>query len=316
MVSAALLATIAVGCLFAAARLRRASWPARGPHAAVVAWQALGLTWGISTIGALLAFGLAPYGRGVAGGLESLTRDALTHGLFLSGLAETPFAATQVAAIIAAFGLTLVLFWGLVASFIQVLRTRRRHRHLLRLVARDDPEVPGARVLDHPAAAAYCLPGVLNSQIVISVGALEVLDRHELAAVLAHEHAHLRQRHDLVLLPFSSLKRAFPRVGMMETCYNAVALLIEMCADDQARREHSPKELAMALVRFGTAGTAPVPAGALAATASAPEEPEVVTRVSRLLNPHAQLSRPETAAVLTTAITLMSTTLSLWHLPM
>ena len=57
---------------------------------------------------------------------------------------------------------------------------------------------------------------------------LEVLDRRELAAVLAHEHAHLRQRHDLVLLPFSSLKRAFPRIRFMERCYNAVALLIEI----------------------------------------------------------------------------------------
>ena len=107
MVSAALLATIAVGCLFAAARLRRASWPLRGPHVAVVAWQALGLAWGISTIGALLAFGLAPYEQGVFGGLSALAVDAATHGLYLSGLAETPFGATQVVAIVAAVALTL-----------------------------------------------------------------------------------------------------------------------------------------------------------------------------------------------------------------
>ncbi|GAB3206874.1 M56 family metallopeptidase [Marinactinospora thermotolerans] len=316
MVSAALLATIAVGCLFAAARLRRASWPLRGPHVAVVAWQALGLAWGISTIGALLAFGLAPYEQGVFGGLSALAVDAATHGLYLSGLAETPFGATQVVAIVAAVALTLLLFWGLSTSFLHVLRTRRRHRDLLSLVARDDPDVPGARILDHPAAAAYCLPGVLNSQIVISAGALAVLDRSELAAVLAHEHAHLRQRHDLVLLPFSSLKRAFPRVGLMVGYYNAVALLIEMCADDEARREHSPKELAMALLRFGTAGTAPVPAGALAAAAAHTDQPEVVTRVSRLLNPVAQLSRGATVAVLASAVTLMTTTVGLWHLPM
>lgn len=314
MVSAALLATIASGCLFAAARLRRASWPLRGPYVAVIAWQVLGLVWGISTIGALLAFGLAPYGRGVAGGVVALVTDAATHDLVLSELAGTPFGATQVAAVIAALVLTLVLFWGLVISFVQVLRTRRRHRELLALVARDDPEVPGARVLDHPAAAAYCLPGVLRSQVVISAGALAVLDRHELAAVLAHEHAHLRQRHDLVLLPFSSLKRAFPNVGVVATSYKAVALLIEMCADDQARRVRSAKELAMALVRFGSAGSATVPAGALAVK-TGDDQPEVVARVSRLLNPAAQLSWTATAVVLSSATVLMSTTLWLWHVP-
>ncbi|GAA3729714.1 M56 family metallopeptidase [Salinactinospora qingdaonensis] len=314
MVSAALLATIAVGCLVAAARLRKATWPTRGPHVAVVVWQALGLACGAATIGSLLAFGLAPYEAGVYGGVLAFAQDTMDHGLQVSALSATPFGATRVVAVIAAVGLALLLFWGLVTSFIHVLRTRRRHHDLLRLVARDDPEVPGARVLDHPAAAAYCLPGMLRSQVVVSAGALEVLDRYELAAVLAHEHAHLRQRHDLVLLPFSSLKRAFPRLRSIETAYDSVALLIEMCADDHARRERSPKELAMALMRFGTAGTATVPAGALAAAAPV-DQPEVVTRVSRLLNPAAALSWRATLAVLTAAVALLSGTLALWHLP-
>ncbi|KUP95410.1 M56 family metallopeptidase [Thermobifida cellulosilytica] len=314
MVVAALLTAIAVGCLIAAHLLLSARWPSRGPHVAVVAWQALGLAWGVSTIGALLAFGLAPYGLGVLHGLTALVRDAAANGLRLDVLSEGHFAATRVAALVAAVLLTLVLFWGLAVSFLQVVRTRRRHRALLELVAHEHPEVPGARVLDHPAAAAYCLPGVLNPQIVISAGALEVLDRRELAAVLAHEHAHLRQRHDLVLLPFSSLKRAFPRVRIMERCYNAVALLIEMCADDHARRHHSPRELATALVRFGAAGGAAVPAGAMAVVPNE-QQPEVLARVSRLLNP-VQLSRRATAAVLSGSVALMASTLTLWHLPM
>ncbi len=313
MVSAALLATIAVGCLIAAARLRRGSWPARGPYVAVIAWQVLGLTWGISTIGALLAFGLAPYGKGAIGGLFALATDVSAHGLHLAKFAVAPFGAPRVGAVIIAFGLTLVLFYGLVASSIHVVRIRRRHHDLLELVSRDDPEVPGARVLDHPAAAAYCLPGVLRSKVVISAGALRVLERSELSAVLAHEHAHLRQRHDLVLLPFSSLKRAFPRVRMVNTYYRAVALLIEMCADDQARRERSPKELATALLRFGTAGNSQVPAGAMAASEA---EPEVVTRVSRLIRPTDELSRAVSIIVLTSSFTVMAVTLALWNLPM
>ena len=58
---------------------------------------------------------------------------------------------------------------------------------------------------------------------------------------------------------------------------------------------------------------APIPAGALAANT---DDPEVVRRVSRLLHPMEELSRPEAAAVLLSALVLMATTLSLWHLPL
>ncbi|GAB3479826.1 M56 family metallopeptidase [Nocardiopsis coralliicola] len=312
MVSAALLAAIAVGCFAAAARLRRADWPSRGPYVAVIAWQALGLAWGVSTIGALLAFGLQAYGVGVLHGISALWSDAAANGLRLTGAAESPFGPVQITAILVAVGLTLLLFCCLMVSFAHVVRTRRRHHDLLQLVGRDDPGVPGARILDHPTAAAYCLPGVLRSEVVVSAGALQVLDERELAAVIAHEHAHLRQRHDLVLLPFSSLKRAFPRVRIMESYYRTVSLLIEMCADDQARRERSPKELATALMRVG-ASRIEAPAGTLAATA---EHADVVARVNRLLRPGRALTRGQSAGVLAAAALLMSATTTLWHLPM
>lgn len=311
MVSAALLATIAAGCLVAAARLRRASWPIRGPHTAIVVWQALGLAWGFSTIGALLAVGLSPYGQSVVGGLRAVSADLGSSSPAVVAQSLTPL---HVVAVLAAVALTLLLFVALVHSFVQVVRTRRRHHALLELVARDDPEVPGAQVLDHPAAAAYCLPGMLRSTVVISAGALRVLDRNELAAVLAHEHAHLRQRHDLVLLPFSSLKRAFPRAAFVSACYQAVALLVEICADDHARRHPSPRVLATALMRFGGREHSAVPAGALAVSDRA--DHEVVTRVSRLLHPVDALSRAAIAGALAGAATLMTTTVMLWHVPL
>ena len=99
-----------------------------------------------------------------------------------------------------------------------MLRDRRRHRALLSLLAHGDPKVPGALVVDYPAAAAYCVPG-LRSRIVISAGALDLLDQAELAAVLAHERAHLRERHDLVLLPFTALARAFPWSVLVQRAY-------------------------------------------------------------------------------------------------
>src|SRR6266567_271028 len=171
--------------------------------------------------------------------------------------------------------------WVLLAASAAALQARRRQRALLTLLAHGDPKVPGALVVDYPSAAAYCLPGLRSgSRIVVSVGTLELLGRGELAAVLAHERAHLRERHHLVLLPFTALRRAFPRSATCTGAHRAVALLVEMLADDRALRGRPARELASALVRFGTAGACPAPAGALAAG-----EGEVAARVTRLLQP-------------------------------
>jgi Zn-dependent protease with chaperone function len=115
---------------------------------------------------------------------------------------------------------------------------------------------------------------------VVSAGALELLRPAELAAVLAHERAHLRGRHDLVLLPFTALRRAFPWSRAIADAYLAVSLLVEMLADDQALRARPARELVSALVRVGTGGNAP--AGALAVGTG---EGEVAARVLRLLRP-------------------------------
>ena len=134
-------------------------------------------------------------------------------------------------------GLALLaeLCWVLIVAIVVAVRARRRQRELLALLGRGDPKAPGALVVDHPAAAAYCLPG-LRSRIVVSVGALDLLRPAELAAVLAHERAHLRERHDLVVLPFTALRRAFGWSQICADAHQSVALLIEMLADDRALR--------------------------------------------------------------------------------
>ena len=92
----------------------------------------------------------------------------------------------------------------------RVHRHRSRHKTLLRLVSPSWP--PGEPVvLDHPAAAAYYLPGP-SGCIVISSGAQSALTADELAAVLAHERAHARRRHHLALAPFRALSHALPTV--------------------------------------------------------------------------------------------------------
>ena len=196
----------------------------------------------------------------------------------------------KLACLAAGVALLAVLCWVLLAATASVVRARQRQRTLLSLLAHGDPKVPGALVVDHPAAAAYCLPG-LRSAIVISAGALNLLNADELAAVLAHERAHLRERHDLVLLPFTALLRAFGWAGIAQQARQAVGLLIEMLADDRALRHRPARELATALLRVGAAGGGPAPNGALAASDSL-LPCEVAARVARLLRPAPGLRLP------------------------
>ncbi len=207
-----------------------------------------------------------------------------------------------------------VLCWILVAATASVVRARQRQHELLNLLAHGDPKVPGALVVDYPAAAAYCVPG-LRSAIVISAGTLELLDADELAAVLAHERAHLRERHDLVLLPFIALLRAFRWAGIARQAYQEVGLLIEMHADDRALRHRPARELATALLRVGAAGGGGVPSGALAAADTAVDG-EVAARVIRLLRPAPAISNAAFAFVLAISAAVVTVPAALLVLPL
>jgi Zn-dependent protease with chaperone function len=274
------LAAVALGTMPGAAVLASARWPYRSPATAILLWQALGLSWGLATVGALAGLGAVPDRYGLIGGALAGAARALHRTVGGFGLSALGWV-TRLVFLAAAATLLALLCWVLVAAAATVLRARRRHRALLSLLAHGDPKVPGALVVDHPAAAAYCVPG-LRSRIVISAGALALLDQAEVAAVLAHERAHLRERHDLVLLPFAALVRAFPRSRLASRAHSAVALLVEMLADDRALRQRPARELATALLRVGTSAGARVPAGALAAAAGGGE---LATRVTRLLAP-------------------------------
>jgi len=283
---AALLAVVAIGSAFGASALVHASWPRRSPAAAILLWQALGLASGLAAVGTLIGLAMPASKIGVVRSVlraGALLRTGNVFGLtgMFGAQGDLPTAVVAIRLTCLAAGLVLLalLCWVLVAVSVAAVQARRRQRALLTLLAHGDPKVPGALVVDYPSAAAYCLPG-LRSQIVVSVGTLELLGRGELAAVLAHERAHLRERHDLVLLPFTALRRAFPRSATCTDACRSVALLVEMLADDRALRGRPTRELVSALVRFGTADAYPAPAGALAAA-----EGEVAARVTRLLQP-------------------------------
>jgi Zn-dependent protease with chaperone function len=312
LADAALLAALAMGSVLGASALVQASWPRRSPAAAILLWQALGLAGGLAAVGTLVSLGLPGDHLGVAYSLlhpgavfpGAAFRFPVTFGLFSTlPIMLLIFRLTCLAA-----GLALLasLCWVLIAAFAAARQARRRQRALLALLAHGDPKAPGALVVDSPTAAAYCLPGLRSAIVVLSVGTLELLGRGELAMVLAHERAHLRARHDLVLLPFTALRRAFPRSVMCTEAYGSVALLVEMLADDRALHGRPARELVSALVRFGTAGTCPAPAGALAAG-----EGDMAARVVRLLQPVRPLPAAASTAICLAAGLLVAATMGL-----
>ena len=293
--AAALLAAVAIGSVRGSAALGAARWPRRSPGMAILLWQALGLGGGLAAVGALIEIGVPPGSAGVADGVARVVSAAAGGRLFPPGQTVLPVFLRLVSLVL---GLALLaqLCSVLIASSAVVVRARRRQRALLALLGRGDPKAPGALVVDHPAAAAYCLPG-LRSRIVVSVGALDLLRPAELAAVLAHERAHLRERHDLVVLPFTALRRAFGWSRICADAHQSVALLIEMLADDRALRARPARALAGALARFGTAGCGEnAPAGALAVSGAA-YEGEMAARVTRIMTPAPPLAHAVRAGI-------------------
>ncbi|MGZ4459430.1 MAG: M56 family metallopeptidase [Nocardioidaceae bacterium] len=131
------------------------------------------------------------------------------------------------------------------------------------------------RVLDHPTPMAYCLPGH-HSRVVVSAGARAVLAPAELAAVLAHERAHLRARHDLVLEAFTVLHEAFPRVVTGEAALREVRLLVEVLADRSARRRTGARPLVRALVALADGRAPDAALGAAGAGAGLVQRLELV----------------------------------------
>ena len=232
--------------------LARATWPTAAPVLAVALWQSIALAGGISMIGSLLLAGLQPFGDDlwsrIAGAASTLFTGPLPSGVSL----------LNAFLLSAAVLLTAHLLLNLALTSVRSRRQRHQHMELLRLLSSPLPDVPSTRVIDHPAPAAYCLPGA-RSVTVLSEGMIALLSPEELDAVIAHERTHLRQKHHLLLDAFRSWKRALPWFPIATRAQDAVALLLEMLADDTARRSSGDPVLAGAIRivdETGTAGSA------------------------------------------------------------
>jgi Zn-dependent protease with chaperone function len=244
--------------------LARATWPTRAPRAAIVLWQSIALAAVLSAFSA----GIAIASRLFVPGPDGRPTATITSEIEALGWPLWT-------AYVIVFAVTLVIGARLTYAVVQVaIATRRRrahHRMVVDLVGKS--QGTHLRILDVAQPLAYCLPGV-RSRVVVSEGALNTLADNEMAAILTHERAHLRARHDLVLEMFTAVHAAFPRFVRSAHALHAVRLLIELLADDAAVRAAGPTPLARALVACASGHT---PSGALAAGGAT-----TVLRVRRL----------------------------------
>ena len=274
--------------------LSRAQWPIRAPRAAMTLWQAVALAAVLSAF----SCGLAIAANLLAPGADGTPTTHPLHEIERIGLLLWLIC-------IAVFALTLLIGARLFFTLIRVgVRTRARranHRQLIDLLDRCDRTdhthplfARDIRMIDVAEPLAYCLPG-LRQRVVLSEGVVSRLTRDELVAVITHERAHLRARHDLVLEAFIALHEAFPRFVRSSSALDAVKLLVEVLADDQAVRATGPTTLGRALV---ACADATAPRGAMAVGG-----PTTLARVNRLR--HDDRNPWVSAAAYTAAITIL-----------
>ncbi|NMO91256.1 M56 family metallopeptidase [Actinomycetospora sp. TBRC 11914] len=228
------------------ALLARARWPRAVPRAAIVLWQAVAVAAVLAAVGSALA---AP---------EALLT-LLTHPQERTGVPLV--IAVGVAALLASL-IVARLLGVLVLLAVRTRVRRARHRDMVDLLARaEQNDAVGSlrsgtvlRVLDGAVPFAYCVPGRVGREgrVVVTGATLDTLCPDELSAVIAHEQAHLAARHDLVREGFTALHKAFPVVARSREARDAVALLLEMLADDAGRRRHGDDAMAGALDAFAS----------------------------------------------------------------
>lgn len=248
--------------------LTRMRWITRTPRVGVTVWLCAVAAMSAAAVGAGFA-ATVPLLREI-GGLQELIHRCpqwvAALGAHPSDLALAAAGATS----------SLVLLASAIWSvFVQVRRQRSdAWRYVGVLMAAGQAQHKVAVVPD-PRPAAWSLAAD-NGHVVLTTAAVEILSTDELTAVVAHEHAHLRGRHHLLVALIRAARRAVP-CPLTRRAVPEISELLEMRADDVAASATSTSAVASAL--FSLIGVAP--AGALGAGGG----DTAMRRLSRLLEP-------------------------------
>jgi Zn-dependent protease with chaperone function len=223
----------------------RRPWAVRHPAAALWAWTALFLT---AVLGAFLGLALvlrsaAEVSRQVGSG-QKLTTCQTCHAAAVYGASWL-----MTAVLGAALGVVIYRWAGLALRRHQV---RRATCGAAEALPRE--LVDGVRVslLRSETYAAACTPG-RRSHVVVTTALQALLSDDELRAVVAHESAHLRRGHRVLLTLAHVQGRCLSGFACATETERSVALLVELAADDRAARHCGPAVTAAALAKVADA---------------------------------------------------------------
>jgi Zn-dependent protease with chaperone function len=259
--------------------LRRLSGPGASPRLGLAAWltaMASVLACVMAALGLLARAAIAGWPAFARSVCESVSAGTCPPAVYRSAAYELGLAATAFLG-----GIVMILLGWRYGRCLRRARVRTRaHAQAARITGYPVEGRDAAFALDATRPAVYCVPG-RPPIIVLTTGALAVLDPEQLTAVLAHERAHLAGRHHLLLAVTRALAAVAPVVPLFARGTGEVARLAEMRADDVAARRGGRRILLAALIAMGAgAATVQAPAAWLAATGG-----YIATRVRRLAEP-------------------------------
>ncbi|MGH3379497.1 MAG: M56 family metallopeptidase [Actinoallomurus sp.] len=232
--------------------LRRSAWSHRLPKVAAFAWL------GILAAAVAAAIGMVAVVSTGQHGLGHRTAEWLANCWHHhDGAGNTSWYVVNAALLAGMLTATCLA----ARRYRRTLARRRQHQEALQLVVHASGDLDDVVVLDHPVPVVYCVPS-RTRPIVVSSGALDQLERAELQAVLAHERAHLRHRHHVLLTVVDALAAALAWLPTFRDARHHLPLLLEMTADEIAARRWGRETVAAALRKLAIL---PSPVGGLAA---------------------------------------------------
>ncbi|GLY68795.1 M56 family metallopeptidase [Amycolatopsis taiwanensis] len=228
----------------------------RDPAMLIVCWLLSMLGVALTAVAAVILL-LLPT-QGSLGGLLATAHTcwrAIQHG--------SPPAVEQVGGLLGVLVL-LVLAARLVIAGIVGIRQRARMRReqlaTLRIAGRSDGGMPATLWLAHDRPLAFSLGG-RRGVIVATEGLHRHLPGDAVAAVLAHERAHLKGKHHQLIALAECLRLALPFLPLFRQATAALRELVELAADVAATRECGARAVRSALLGVSGCGA---PAAALA----------------------------------------------------
>lgn len=219
------------------------------PQASLVTWLAL-VAGTVLSLAASVVLVLLP-GHGPAGRVVTLA-----HHCWTALRTGSP---PRLEEVVGLLGVVLVAVAAVRCVIGAVRQARHRkdlhHRHLdlLRILANGGGRYP-TLWLDVSRPVAYSVAG-RPSLVVASDGLRKSLPPEAVAAVLAHERAHLRGRHHLLVGLAEALAGAFPWLPLVRYSPDFVRTAVELAADSTAARSHGCEALRSALLGMSTHGT-------------------------------------------------------------